>query len=120
MSDIDQRIERVKGAESYLMKRDHKWTVGDMLHLCISTDIQFIAESANSIMPIISEVERLKAKHYNLEGLLRAALGSEMSLTEELSKAQEKIKQLKEANDELWKTNELKQNKIDILEEREF
>ena len=57
VSDIDKTIERVKKAESYLMRKNYKWSVGDMLHLSISTDIQFIVESANSVMPIITAYE---------------------------------------------------------------
>ena len=75
-----------------------------------AAEANFIVATANSIMPIISEVERLKAELETTQTRLVQAEKDDCSridviadLRAELSKAQEKIKELQEYKDAVIK-----------------
>ena len=94
VSDIDKTIERVKKAESYLMRKNYKWSVGDMLHLSISTDIQFIVESTNSVMPIITAYEESQRNVVHKNELLDWLQGEYNKANTDIDAANKRIAEL--------------------------
>ena len=105
MSDIDNIIKRVK--EAYKLWSESANQSGKIRKMAKS---HFWIVAYNSIMPIMSEVERLKAELETTQTRLVQAEKDDCSridviadLRAELSKAQEKIKELQEYKDAVIK-----------------